>query len=367
MQEPYLPPAVLEAMRRRRRSRRRLLWAGILLVALPPLLMAAICIPTFFYNRHQAELALREAVEETDKLDPGWRFETLKRKLSSLPLAENAAPPLVLAASKIPRQWYLSGEFTDKEFWDLFLMKGEYDDWHVDAPKQMKPELVEQLRKATAPYLAAVTIAEQSVPLKSGYYLVPWQPGGISIPQWDDAQRLGHYLFCVAIVACADGNYDEAWRTIMIIKAAERSFGDQPTHFPMISAGWQARILQHFEYCLAQGNVSEPLLADTQKRLMEEDADPTSFYRAMRGIRASSDYFLRNLESGKENLAYHSAVRGDERYFGPWDALELLLAGNTFKRDHAWMLHRLNDFVEASKLPPREVRSEVSGFVRRYC
>jgi hypothetical protein len=84
-----------------------------------------------------------------------------------------------------------------------------------------------------------------------------------------------------------DGDFDEAWRTTLTILAAGRSFGDEPTLMAAIvrQSLWSESV-RGFERCLAQGRVSDSLLAEAQMALAQEVAHPLMYY-AFRGERAT--------------------------------------------------------------------------------
>src|SRR5262249_1737408 len=48
---------------------------------------------------------LRDALAETDRLDPGWRLEELEAKRALIPDEENSAIDLIKARTLLPRRW----------------------------------------------------------------------------------------------------------------------------------------------------------------------------------------------------------------------------------------------------------------------
>ncbi len=58
------------------RKKRWLFRIGVLL-----LLLGATAVGVYFYLEHQADLAIREAIAETDRLEPnGWRLDEIERQ-----------------------------------------------------------------------------------------------------------------------------------------------------------------------------------------------------------------------------------------------------------------------------------------------
>src|SRR2546423_1146117 len=90
-------PALAETGSRPRR-RRLLVWGAVGLF-----LLVLVGWPLYMYQAR--ERALREAVAEADRLDPGWRFEDLEAAREPVPEAENGALQLLAAHQLMPAKW----------------------------------------------------------------------------------------------------------------------------------------------------------------------------------------------------------------------------------------------------------------------
>src|SRR5690242_20529703 len=81
------------------RKRRWLLWAGVGMLLLLLGGVGGLLLPD------PTERALREAVAETDRLDPHWRFEELDARGKKVPDEENAALCVLDARALLPAPW----------------------------------------------------------------------------------------------------------------------------------------------------------------------------------------------------------------------------------------------------------------------
>src|SRR5262245_3352890 len=89
-----------------RRGRRRLL------AALALTLLAGALVPVAAY-RHRCAVAgadLEAALAETDRLDPGWRWEDIQAKRATVPDKENGALHALAVAKQLPKDWGASEE-----------------------------------------------------------------------------------------------------------------------------------------------------------------------------------------------------------------------------------------------------------------
>lgn len=87
--------------------RRRLLVAAIILYLLSiALLTGYACSPVQYDAKmSDAEKLLRTTIEETDRLDPGWRLNDLQAKRTVVPDAENSALYVLAACERLPKDW----------------------------------------------------------------------------------------------------------------------------------------------------------------------------------------------------------------------------------------------------------------------
>src|SRR5579862_5738348 len=333
MSNPPIPAYVLAEQNRRRRKRRRLL----LTLACMIVLAIVAVVGGYFYLGYLARQDLEAAIAETDRLDPGWRFEDIEKGRAGLPDEQNAALPIRQATAMIVTGW--TTQITPK-----------------DPPQhQLDPERIEVLRKAVQPLLPAAALAQKAVPLKKGWYQMPAKAEDLRDFNPMDVGLLGRFLGDVAALQIQDGKHDKALETILALLAIARSFGDESSLLPAwLSPMLRTIAVMSLERCLAQGKGSDSLLAQAQQVMAEEAVQPI-FFHAMRGERARVHMRMTDIESGKIDFAQ---LFGDG-YHTTEVRFEMYLAGSTIEKEHAWMLRHFNATVEYAKLPPAEMLAKL--------
>jgi hypothetical protein len=318
----------------------------------------------YFYNRYQAERGLQEAIAEADRLDPGWRWEEYEKKRTALPPEQNAAIHITAALQAIPE----------------FMLPDEFplDQAEASPQRQVDTELAARLRKAIEPVLPALTHIHKAAALKSAWYPVQWTPDVIKtdFAAVMATRRAGVFLSRLALLQIQDGKIDEAWQTAMAILVVDHSLDEEPVLSSFVARAALRNIaVMSFERCLAQGKVSDTLLAQTQLRL-EQEAEEPILLRALRGERAGIDMLLTNIEAGKIDLA---ELLGNQKDWSV-SATKWWYSGSSLTRSHAWLLRYHNQAVEYAKLPPTEMlakmrsldfylktNNDASSFTRALC
>src|SRR5713101_4736278 len=83
------------------KRRPRWIWGSALIVA--PVLLLGLA---WWGYKWRLEREYRAAIEEADRLDPGWRLADLEAARAEIPDAENAALEVLAAARLMPAGWY---------------------------------------------------------------------------------------------------------------------------------------------------------------------------------------------------------------------------------------------------------------------
>jgi hypothetical protein len=315
---------------------------------LPILLITIAGLGWRIYTLHRASRDLQDAIAETDRLDPIWQLEDLDRQRFALPQEQNAALHMQAA--------FTSGTWPSYQ---------EYEDQlnHLLPLGQIDPQIVKQMRTALKGFMPAANEARKALPLPTGWYKVEWSVDGIGTQSshFDKLGVLGARLNELAMLHSQDGKDEEAWQTALTILAAARSLGEEPL------AGSQLQrmhlnglTVRSLERCLAQGTVSDTILAEAQRQLTGEARQPLLFYR-LRGHRAVMHLAMTNFANGK--AGYHPAqlkywFTTREILSNQADMLVLEYTSN-LKAEHAWMLRYLNNAVENSKLSAPEMLAEM--------
>jgi hypothetical protein len=337
MSETPIPPLAIEAQTRTRYKRRRRWLTLLVLFALA----AAAAVGFYKYSHYLGERDLEEAIAETDRLDPWWRREEMEKRRFMPPEDNNAALHINAAAA-------LLGSWSPPKT------------TNVPPQRQLDPKHVEALRKTVQPLLPAAVLARKALPLKTGRY-------ALAVPPDNHNQKVltvGRFLGQLGTLQIQDGDFDEAWQTTLTIIATGRSFGDEPTLMAAIvrQSLWLLSV-QGIERCLAQGRVSDRLLAEAQQALAEETAQPLMHY-AFRGERAAIHIWMYDLELGKVDLA-SVMFSGGSNASPPIKAF-MFITGSNYPSEHARMLRFFNEMAEAVKFPPAEMLTKVQDLEKRY-
>jgi hypothetical protein len=339
-------PGTVMAPPRPRRKWRWILIAIVLFVLIP----ASALVGWIFYSKHQAKLALEEAIAEADRLDPGWRLEDIEKRRTALPDKQNAAIHITAAMALLPGSILAAPD--DQILSDV----QEFPQHQIDA------ELAEKLRKALQPLMPAESHIRKAAELKTGAYPIQWAPVAIStiLPHIQDTRKVAIYLTHLAILQSQDGKHSEAWQTALSVLAVSRSLGDEPH---MLSALVRTAIdniaVRDLERCLAQGRVPDDLLAEAQRQLRAESLEPI-FVHGLRGERAAMHSMMTKLENGSITLG---DILGSNN--GPPAFVFFMVTGSSAEKDHIWMLKWYNEAVASAQLPAQEMRLKFAALQQK--
>jgi hypothetical protein len=248
-----------------------------------------------------------EAVAETDRLDPGWRFEDLEAQRRLPPPERNSALQVLKVKSLLPRGWpHPPPDPTGANAADM-------EDWRNDPPprklegptRQLDPRDVRMMREALNRAGPALHEARKLAEMSEGRYPISWAADIDSTPcPWTDAlYPLDSLLHYDALLRDEDGDPDGALITARAILNVGRSLGDEPFYY-----GPSNRLVRRFgavsatERTLAQGQPSEEAMAAMQEALRVEDSVSLSLVY-FRGHRALTHRFLCAVDDGKHRLS----------------------------------------------------------------
>ncbi|MCI0464342.1 MAG: hypothetical protein L0Z62_45995 [Gemmataceae bacterium] len=144
-------------------GRRFLVLAVVLIVLFGGLLTGGI----YFYQRHAADTALREALAEVDQLDPGWRLQDIDANRAAIPDHENGALHARAVNRQLPRGWDLKVGFYT---WDE----------NLQAEVQLNAAQVKALRAELARAGAALAEARKMKDFERGRFFINYADDWIS-------------------------------------------------------------------------------------------------------------------------------------------------------------------------------------------
>jgi hypothetical protein len=292
------------------------------------------------YKWHLDDLEFREAVEEADRLDPGWRLADLEAARAVVPDEENSALQVMAASRLMPKNWFPPPKESD-EYLENVL--GEIPPQQCLNEEQSQ-ELAEELEKVSAAVLAARRLSE----MPGGRYKLVWSNDAIFtlLPHLEEVGQIRRLLWFDTVHFIQQGNIDGALTSCRAILNVGRSIGDEPAVISQVTRFYcQWLALQSLERALAQGQPSEASLARFQRLLQDESEQPLLLIAA-RGEGAIWHQFLKVRESGELDRAgesWHKNRRSPE--------LEEMLDKKKAHSHHGACLKYLTEYVEIRKLP----------------
>jgi hypothetical protein len=331
-----IPPIV--PARGRSRWRKRLTILGLVLLAL------GLFVAGYSYLSIRAgHQQLADAVAEADRLDPGWRLEDIDSKRRVVAPEANAANQVVAVRKVLPSSW----------------MK----DLELDNPPNA-PEPPVQLRAADAASLQdelgqvqpALAEARKLKDLPHGRFPLAYSPGwiGTLIPHVQETRDIANFLGHDVLLRAQQGDIDGAVLSCQALLNTGRALGDEPFLISqLVRIAIRSIALRKLERVLAQGQASPGVLADFQKLLEDEEAQPLLLFGA-RGERAGMDSLMKEMQKGTISVSQVMGNPSPTRWkAGPIDVdamLSPLLVG-PFAMNHAALLRYLNQVVEIAKQP----------------
>jgi len=325
--------------------RRMLLWATV--IACPFVLVLAWLGYKWYLDRDY-----KAAIEEADRLDPGWRLAELEATRPEMPDAENAALQVLAAKRLLPAGWFppLPGAISTKLEDDLDCLPPTQP-----LDESQNKQLGGELEKAAAALSAARRLGDMG----HGRYVVLWTADAIGtlLPHVQDAHEIGRLLQLDAIRRAANGDIDGALASCRAILNTGRSFGDETAAISQIvRLQYQRLALRTLERVLARGTASDAALAEIQ-RLLEDESEQPLLLIATRAERAGIHQFLEFVERG----GHYRASFGLRSRTGSNEVDEFLDRGKA-RSCHAAYLRYLNECVEIARLPPEQQIEQLRNF-----
>lgn len=312
--------------------------------------------------------ALQVAVEEADRLDPGWRLEELEAKRDAIADADNSALCVLAAHERLPKgwpTWRSLDRLAGRELARSARYRYEDDIRKVPADIQFNAQQLAVLKGELREAEAALTEARKLTDLSRGR-LPPGPPSKAAFlgsnPHLEQVRKIMELLEMDAKVRTQDGKLDDALASCRAILNAGRAIGDEPDSIAqLVRLACESTAVNKLERILAQGVPSPAALASAQQ-LLEDEAKVPTLLTVARGERARMDFFLRKIHDGGmtteeieklENLATSMAASlrgrdgsGSSASEGKWYAPQRI---NWYR---AWFLRYSSDLVELCKVEP---------------
>jgi hypothetical protein len=351
--------------------RRRRRWPWLLLV---PLLLVAAAVGYYVYAGHVADRELAEVIAETDRTDPDWRLEQIEAARKTYASEDNAAETVLAAFRLLPAAWpppapppaAHSGAAPPADDGspgpDDYIPPAEGNTAPLDErltglppEAQLDAALARDLRAelARGRVKDALAATEPLSRQTGGRYAIDWAPNPLMTKTpYQDARPVVALLRMQAQLQDQDGQADEALGTIRRMIVAGRSIGDEPTLVALlVRIAVHAISAQAVERALAQGEPSAEALAQTQRLLAEDAAEPLLLY-ALRGERAMQYQMAEALKSGRLTDDQLAAIEIHGR-------AHAMVVAFRFRRGEPSMLRTLTTAVEIASREPED--QEVDG------
>ena len=317
------------------------------------ILLIVVWLGVLAYLHVRADRDLRDAVAETQRLDPNWTFDEIEAKRITLPDGLNSATRVREVKKLLPKQWppEPSIDGTARPGAPPVPVPPAIDGRVTGlAPElALDHELACELRRELVVVQAALERARTLRDLPQGRYAVEWSPDWLgTVLPCQEARAVAILLRLDAAQRAHDGDIDGALASAYALLNAARSIGDEPTALSQLArVSITSTAILTLERTLAQGVSSEPALAAFHQAIDDEMKEPLLLYLA-RGERAGHYRFFRGLMDG----SVHASQMGDRTQ--PSDGQEDAEMAKLARFATPKMLRLMNAFVEAAKLPPEQ-------------
>ncbi len=317
--------------------RRMLLWAAV--IGCPFVLVFAWLGYKWYLDREYSA-----AIEEADRLDPGWRLAELEAARAEVPDSENAALQVLAAKKLLPTGWFPPPPGT-------ITTKLEDDLDHLPPTQRLDESQSKKLGAELGKAAAALSAARRVAEIPRGRYVVLWTADAIGtlVPHVQEAREIGRLLQLDAVLRGENGDIDGALASCSAILNTGRSFGDETAAITqLVRLSCQRLAIRSLERALAQGTASDAALLEIQ-RLLEDESEQPLLLIATRAERAMIHQFLKFVENG----GHYRASFGMRSRTGSNDIDEFQDRAKA-RGCHAAYLRYLNECVEIAKLPPEQ-------------
>jgi hypothetical protein len=297
----------------------------------------ALVLGTLLYLAFRGHQRLQDAIAEADALDPGWRLAQLDEQRVRSADEDSSVLQGQAALRLIPAGWGSAPGYAE-------LFKDLPPEAQLNEPQVAA--LRAELQKAAKARDEARKLAD----MPAGSFVINWTPD-LLITNLSASQQVRQVVSLLrddALLRAQEKDPDGAIRSLQAAVNGGRAVGDTPTALAqVVRIACVAEGTLSLERVLAQGEPSPAALEELQHVLEEEDRHSCLLVLA-RGERARLHQYLTWLELGNITSAQFAAATGCPI---TQDLALLLRLPGEMKREHAELLHYLNQAVEAAKQP----------------
>ncbi len=320
---------------RRPRRRRLAVAIGIALVTFG--------VPTGFWlgSNWVYERELAEALAETERLDPRWRFQDILADRK--PIADEENPAVVLAkVDALLTQGRFSGETKLHRLEDL------------PSVNQLSSHQTAVLREALTKHAEAVETARTLMDFQcdARFALTIYMDSAtVFVGPVQQCRGVMALLLHDATLRAEERDLAGALQSCQALLVAARAAGDEPYLIAaLVRCNGEGFLVNALERTLAQGEPPGDTLKEMQDGLAAAN-DSTFFHRVIRGERGLDDATFTAVSQGKVKASWVLGQGGN----GNWLEDRILDAfPSTILRDRPELLRLMNQAVEAARLPPEK-------------
>jgi hypothetical protein len=338
-------------------------WRKRLLIGI--LILVPLCLALAYgYLLMTANGELQRALDEADRLDPGWPLFELEANREVVPEDQNSGLVLAKAKPLMPPSWPVwdavgTPESQAYDANDLNALRESLAFQKLEPPTQLSDREFKVLRAELQRAAAALTEARKVIGMPKGRYPITYAKDFIStnLAYTQHTRTFANLLGYDAIRRAQENDLEGALDCCRGMINVERSIGDEPTLISLlVRIAIRGMAVRKVERILAQGKVADASLAAFQQFLEEEAAAPLLLI-AMRGERGIMDGAMQALQSGELPMTgFRSLFNSRQSSWVTLEDVQFALLPGGIKNSRAALLHLNNQLVELAKLPIEDIR-----------
>jgi hypothetical protein len=283
-------------------------------------------------------VALKEALAEADRLDPGWRLAEVEARRTKVSPDRNGATRVQEVLRALPESWKEKRKPGDPPLaLDRLATDGELsaflDTFPRDPSRRLPEEWVAALTKWQRRLDAPLKLARSMEGYPTGRYPVTYDRNfiGTKFPHVAPLRYAVSLLRYDGHARAYQGEIDSALASARAMLNVGRSLGDEPFAISqMVRMATESAAVEVIELALAQGEASDAALVATQKALADEAAEPLMLILC-RGERAGIDDVFDKLATGEikprdlfgETMKYPAAFGKETSFYQESQAIAL--------------------------------------------
>jgi len=302
-------------------------------VAISAIVLLGTPLAGWWYLSWSEEREFQALLAETDRLDPGWRFEEILAARPPLPDERNSAKQAQKAWSAL-----VGPENSGSELEMQFI--------RLPPNVSLPASLTDALRKLLAQEATARAAASLIKDMPEGRFFVPADTKSENYPSdwYIKLLGLGRLMKLDAVLAAEERNPVQVAASLRASISLGRLVGDEPNLMgQLVAVACEVQSVTALERALAQLELPAAELTMLQE-LLEREIDEPRMVRAMRGERAFTLNYLQGVANGWIKRPEIRTSRGKYAWLEKWMPWAMPI-------DRIGLLRAMNELVEAAKLP----------------